>query len=58
MRPPSESLLDTIAALATPLGRSAIAVIRISGARTRAILSAVAPELSDPIEPRRPISSR
>ncbi len=54
MRPPSESLLDTIAALATPLGRSAIAVIRISGARTRAILSAVAPELSDPIEPRRP----
>ncbi len=54
MRPPSESLLDTIAALATPLGRSAIAVIRISGDRTRAILSAVAPELSDPIEPRRP----
>ena len=54
MRPNSESLLDTIAALATPLGRSAIAVVRISGDRTRAILSAVAPELPDPIEPRRP----
>jgi tRNA modification GTPase len=54
MRPNSESLLDTIAALATPLGRSAIAVVRLSGDRTRAILSAVAPELPDPIEPRRP----
>lgn len=54
MRPSSESLLDTIAALATPLGRSAIAVVRISGDRTRAILSAVAPEITDPIEPRRP----
>jgi tRNA modification GTPase len=54
MRPTSESLLDTIAALATPLGRSAIALLRISGDRTRAILSAVAPELPDPIEPRHP----
>jgi tRNA modification GTPase len=54
MRPNSESLLDTIAALATPLGRSAIALVRISGDRTRAILSAVAPDLPDPIEPRRP----
>jgi tRNA modification GTPase len=54
MRPTSESLLDTIAALATPLGRSAIALVRISGDRTRAILSAVAPELPDPIEPRHP----
>ena len=54
MRPNSESLLDTIAALATPLGRSAIALVRISGENTRAILSAVAPELPDPIEPRRP----
>jgi tRNA modification GTPase len=54
MRPNSESLLDTIAALATPLGRSAIALVRISGDRTRAILSAVAPELSDPIQPRHP----
>ena len=54
MRPNSESLLDTIAALATPLGRSAIALVRISGDRTRAILSAVAPELPDPIQPRHP----
>ena len=54
MRPNSESLLDTIAALATPLGRSAIALVRISGDRTRAILSALAPQLPDPIEPRRP----
>jgi len=54
MRPKSESLLDTVAALATPLGRSAIALVRLSGDRTRAILSAVAPELPDPIEPRRP----
>jgi tRNA modification GTPase len=54
MRPNSESLLDTIAALATPLGRSAIAVVRLSGDRTRAILSSVAPELPDPIGPRHP----
>jgi tRNA modification GTPase len=54
MRPSSESLLDTIAALATPLGRSALAIVRLSGDRTRAILAAVAPELEDPIEPRRP----
>jgi tRNA modification GTPase len=54
MRPNSESLLDTIAALATPLGRSAIALVRISGDRTRSILAAVAPELPDPIEPRHP----
>jgi len=54
MRPSSESLLDTIAALATPLGRSAIALVRLSGERTRAILSVVAAELPDPIEPRHP----
>jgi tRNA modification GTPase len=54
MRPSSESLLDTIAALATPLGRSALAIVRLSGDRTRAILAGVAPELPDPIEPRRP----
>jgi tRNA modification GTPase len=54
MRPNSESLLDTIVALATPLGRSAIAVVRLSGDRTRAILSAVAGELPDSIEPRHP----
>ncbi|HEX9286968.1 MAG TPA: tRNA uridine-5-carboxymethylaminomethyl(34) synthesis GTPase MnmE [Thermoanaerobaculia bacterium] len=54
MRPSAESLLDTIAALATPIGRSAIALVRISGERTREILARVARELPDPIEPRRP----
>jgi len=54
MRPSAESLLDTIAALATPIGRSAIALVRISGERTREILSRVTRELPDPIEPRRP----
>ncbi|HEX5135066.1 MAG TPA: hypothetical protein VFW81_06735, partial [Thermoanaerobaculia bacterium] len=55
MRPSSESLLDTIAALATPLGRSAIAVVRISGDRTREILARIAPELAGHPEPRRPL---
>jgi len=54
MRPASESLLDTIVALATPLGRSAIALVRVSGDRTRDILTRVAPELAAPVEPRRP----
>jgi tRNA modification GTPase len=54
MRPLSESLLDTIAALATPLGRSAIALVRLSGDRTREILARVAPELPRDVEPRRP----
>lgn len=52
MRPPSESLLDTIAALATPLGRSAIALVRVSGDRVRDVLTRVAPE-AGPFEPRR-----
>src|SRR5437867_3852818 len=54
MRPSSESLLDAIAALATPLGRSAIALVRVSGDRTRSILASVAPELGHGVEPRRP----
>jgi tRNA modification GTPase len=54
VRPSSESLLDTIAALATPLGRSAIAVVRLSGDRTREILARIAPELDADPEPRRP----
>ena len=53
MRPSSESILDTIAALATPLGRSAIALVRVSGTGTRGILKRVAPELPDDVEPRR-----
>ena len=52
MRPPSESLLDTIAALATPLGRSAIALVRITGDRARDVLARLAPE-AGPFEPRR-----
>jgi tRNA U34 5-carboxymethylaminomethyl modifying GTPase MnmE/TrmE len=44
MRPSSESILDTIAALATPFGRSAIAVVGVSGGRTREILRRIAPE--------------
>ncbi|HEV8608451.1 MAG TPA: tRNA uridine-5-carboxymethylaminomethyl(34) synthesis GTPase MnmE [Thermoanaerobaculia bacterium] len=54
MRPSSESLLDTIAALATPLGRSAIALVRLSGDRTREILARVAPGLPRDPDPRRP----
>ncbi len=53
MRPPSESLLDTIAALATPLGRSAIALVRITGDRARDVLARLAPQAGD-FEPRRP----
>ncbi len=53
MRPAAELLLDTIVALATPAGRSAIAVLRLSGPRAREILTAVAPRLSEPLEPRR-----
>ncbi len=54
MRPPSDSLLDTIAALATPAGRSALAVVRVSGRRTREILSAVARGIPEPLLPRHP----
>ena len=50
----SDHLLDTIAALATPLGRSAIALVRLSGERTRGILARIAPELPPDLEARRP----
>lgn len=53
MRPPSESLLDTIAAPATPLGRSAIALVRVSGDRAQDVLARVAPG-AGPFEARRP----
>ena len=49
----SESLLDTIVALATPVGRSAVALIRLSGEGTRAILSVVVRGAPSPLEPRR-----
>jgi len=52
MRPSLESLLDTIAALATPLGRSAIALVRISGDRTLEVLSRIVAD-AGPFEPRR-----
>ena len=53
MRPSSESILDTIAALATPLGRSAIALVRVSGDRARDVLSRLAPH-AGAFPPRRP----
>jgi tRNA modification GTPase len=53
---PSDALLDTIVAPATPPGRSAIALVRLSGPKTLAILSALAPGLfeASPPSPRRP----
>jgi tRNA modification GTPase len=51
---PADAFLDTIAALATPAGRSALAVVRISGPESTRILSALAPDVSPPIEARRP----
>jgi tRNA modification GTPase len=52
MRPETDFLLDTIAALATPAGRSALAVVRLSGRETRRILAAVAGR-EKPFSPRR-----
>ena len=46
-------LVDTIAALATPPGQGALAVVRISGAGTGRVVRAVVPELPWPPEPRR-----
>jgi tRNA modification GTPase len=54
MRPQTDSFLDTIAALATPVGRSALALLRISGSQTRRILAAVAPDLAGELTPRCP----
>jgi tRNA modification GTPase len=54
MRAAADSLLDTIVALATPLGRSAIALVRLSGPDTRRILSSLAPRLPASARPRRP----
>jgi len=51
----SDSLLDTIVALATPAGRAALAVVRLSGPRSRRILAALAPALADPLPERRPV---
>jgi len=53
MRSHTESILDTIAALATPVGRSALALLRVSGPESGRILSAVARGLPEKPEPRR-----
>jgi tRNA modification GTPase len=51
---PSDALLDTIVAPATPAGRSAIALVRLSGPDTRRILAGLAPRLPASPSPRRP----
>jgi tRNA modification GTPase len=48
-----DGLLDTIVAQATPPGRGALAVVRLSGPRTRDILERVAEGLPVAPEPRR-----
>ena len=52
MRPARASDLDTIVAAATPLSRSALALVRISGAGALSVLRSVAPGLSLPLRPR------
>src|SRR4029077_15656022 len=44
----SDAFLDTIVALATPAGRSALALVRLSGNGARSVLAALAPQLSEP----------
>jgi tRNA modification GTPase len=50
----SDAFLDTIVALATPAGRSALAIVRLSGRDARRILLTLAPRLSTGLEARRP----
>ncbi len=50
----SDFSLDTIVAPATPAGRSALAVVRLSGRDTLRILTILAPRLPSPPTPRRP----
>jgi tRNA modification GTPase len=54
MRPKVESALDTIAALATPVGKSALALVRISGSESGRILRAVTEGLPEQVEARHP----
>ena len=54
MRPRVESALDTIAALATPVGKSALAILRVSGAESGRILREVTRGLPERVEPRHP----
>jgi tRNA modification GTPase len=51
----SHSFLDTIVALATPAGRSALAVVRLSGPDCPRILAVLAPGLVAPLPERRPL---
>ena len=52
---PSDVHLDTIVAPATPAGRAAIALVRLSGPEARRILRALAPGLPENgLRPRRP----
>ncbi len=55
MRPSTDSVLDTIAALATPVGRSALALLRVSGKDARVILAAVTRGLPERLAPRHPV---
>jgi tRNA modification GTPase len=54
MRPYTDSVLDTIAALATPVGRSALALLRVSGPESGRILRAVTRGLPEELAPRHP----
>ncbi|MEO8432876.1 MAG: tRNA uridine-5-carboxymethylaminomethyl(34) synthesis GTPase MnmE [Acidobacteriota bacterium] len=54
MRPAFASFDDTIAALATPPGRSALALVRISGSRAREVIASIAPDLPVPLPAREP----
>jgi tRNA modification GTPase len=51
---PSDALLDTIVALATPAGKSAVALVRLSGPDSRRVLAGLAPRLKADLKPRRP----
>jgi len=51
---PSDFLLDTIVALATPAGKSAVALVRLSGPDARRVLACLAPRLKSELKPRRP----
>jgi tRNA modification GTPase len=55
MRADPFGLEDTIVALATPPGRAALALLRVSGRDARAILARVAPDLPAVLPPRRPL---
>src|SRR5512141_990276 len=46
---------DTIVALATPPGRSALALLRMTGRSSRAVLARLAPDLPTPLPERRPV---